>query len=331
MDSIRPHRDKVLSIPIPLMSAPKNKRTNQLRPRMCGSQYHHLMLCDQYPEYRAIRARMDREMQKMLTDPATTARLMGARRKIYTIPVVVHVIHKTAEENISDAQIKSQIAVLNADYSAKNSDKSKVPAVWKGLVGDAGVQFRLATADPKGNATTGITRTQTIVAEFGDNDAMKFRSRGGADAWPSKKYLNIWVCTLGGGLLGYAQFPGMPARTDGVVILNTAFGTSGTAAEPFNLGRTATHEVGHWLNLRHIWGDTNDCTGSDQVEDTPKAQTANTGKPTFPNVTCMNAPNGDMFMNYMDYVDDDSMYMFTSGQVARMRATLTGPRKTFAV
>ena len=146
-------------------------------------------------------------------------------------------------------------------------------------------------------------------------------------AWPANRYLNLWVCTLGGGLLGYAQFPGGPARTDGVVILNTAFGTTGTATTPFDLGRTATHEVGHWLNLRHIWGDRNDCGGTDFVTDTPNAQLPNYGKPTFPHISCNNAPNGDMFMDYMDYVDDAAMVMFTAGQVERMNATLAGPRK----
>jgi hypothetical protein len=136
------------------------------------------------------------------------------------------------------------------------------------------------------------------------------------------------VCSLGNGLLGYAQFPGGPAATDGVVILNTAFGTIGTATAPFDLGRTATHEVGHWLNLNHIWGDTNDCSGTDRVEDTPNALLPNFGKPAFPHVTCNNGPIGDMFVNYMDYVDDDTMTMFTPGQVARMHATLSGHRST---
>lgn len=313
------------------MTNPKNQRANSLRPRMCASHYHHYMLCDKFPEYRAIRAKMEQEMQSALTDPATTATLAAAKKKTYTIPVVVHVVYKTAAENISDAQIASQITVLNRDYSASNPDKVKVPAVWQGLVANVGVQFKLATKDPKGKPTAGITRTQTASDSFTDDDAVKSSATGGAKPWPSKKYLNIWVCSLGGGLLGYAQFPGMPAKTDGVVILNTAFGTTGSVQPPFDLGRTATHEIGHWLNLRHIWGDTNDCSGSDLVEDTPRALTANTGKPTFPHVTCMNAPNGDMFMNYMDYVDDDSMQMFTPGQAARMRAALAGPRKTIGI
>jgi len=120
---------------------------------------------------------------------------------------------------------------------------------------------------------------------------------------------------------------GGPELTDGVVILNTAFGTTGSAADPFNLGRTTTHEIGHFLNLRHIWGDLPNCNGDDLVDDTPGAEKPNFKKPTWPHVSCSNGPNGDMFMNYMDYVDDDSMFMFTPGQVARMQATLDGPRK----
>ena len=147
---------------------------------------------------------------------------------------------------------------------------------------------------------------------------MKKVSTGGLDAWNASKYLNLWVCNLSGGVLGYAQFPGGAAATDGVVILTTAFGKGGSAASPFNLGRTATHEVGHWLNLRHIWGDAN--CGNDLVSDTPTQQTSNYGCPSFPHVTCSNGSNGDMFMNYMDYVDDRCMYMFSTGQSTRMNA-----------
>jgi hypothetical protein len=240
--------------------------------------------------------------------------------------VVVHVVYKTAEENISDKQVSSQIAALNRDYQLKNADKSKVPQVWKGLVANVGVEFSLATKDPDGSATSGITRTQTQNDSFSTHDEVKFSAKGGIDAWDTKKYLNLWACSLGDGLLGYAQFPGGPAATDGVVILNTAFGTTGTAAAPYNLGRTATHEVGHWLNLNHIWGDTSDCSGTDHVDDTPNAQLPNYGKPAFPHVSCNNGPSGDMFMNYMDYVDDNAMVMFTHGQMARMQATLLGIR-----
>jgi hypothetical protein len=249
-----------------------------------------------------------------------------------TIPVVVHVVYNTPEQNIDDNQIRSQIDALNRDYNKKNievNDPNKVPPVWAGLVANAQIQFALVATAPDGSPTTGITRTSTTRTSFTDDDAVKSAAQGGADGWPSGKYLNIWVCNLAS-LLGYAQFPGGPPQTDGVVILYTAFGTSGTAADPFNLGRTVTHEMGHWLNLRHIWGDTEDCTGSDFVDDTPPQQLPNYGKPKFPHISCNNGPNGDMFMNYMDYVDDDTMCMFTPGQVVRMHAALAGPRNTLA-
>jgi hypothetical protein len=187
----------------------------------------------------------------------------------------------------------------------------------------------LAKQNPQGQPTTGITRTKTTQASFGVDDDVKSPATGGIAPWATKRYLNVWVCTLRGGLLGYTQFPGGPPDLDGVVILNTAFGTTGTAAVPFNKGRTATHEIGHYLNLSHIWGESRfpTCTDSDFVDDTPNQFAPNTGAPAFPQISCNNSPHGDMFMNYMDYVDDAAMFLFTKGQVARMRATLAGPRK----
>jgi hypothetical protein len=288
--------------------------------RLCGAMEVHHRLLEADPSFRLRQADLERATAQRMT-------LGEARRPgITTIPVVVHIVYNSASENISTAQVKSQISVLNKDYRAKNPDKSKVPPVWKGLVADTGIQFALATKDPNGQPTQGITRTKTTRTSFGTDDGVKSTAAGGINPWPTDHYLNIWVCTLAGGLLGYAQFPGGPQKTDGVVILNTAFGTQGSATAPFNLGRTATHEIGHWLNLRHIWGDTEDCSGSDFVADTPNAQGPNYGKPTFPHVSCNNGPNGDMFVNYMDYVDDDSMLMFTTQQVARMTAALDGPR-----
>ena len=267
--------------------------------RTCGAMIMHNLLLERHPEFRLALANLE---------AATTARLAAAAPEVFkpvTISVVAHVVYAAVADNISDQQIASQIDVLNCDYAAKNSDATKVPAVWKGLVTDPLIQFALAKRDPNGTPTNGVTRTKTTKKSFPADDSVKFAQQGGADAWPADKYLNLWVCALGGGLLGYAQFPGGPVESDGVVILNTAFGTLGTAADPFNKGRTATHEVGHWLNLRHIWGDTEDCSGSDFVDDTPNQQHPNYGKPAFPHVSCHNGPSGDMFMNYMDYVDDE--------------------------
>src|SRR6185503_11466880 len=147
----------------------------------------------------------------------------------------------------------------------------------------------------------------------------------------SSSYLNIWSGNLGGGLLGYAQFPGGPASTDGVVVLYSSVGSIASPGTlvPYNYGRSATHEVGHWLNLFHIWGDSN--CGNDQVSDTPTQQTSNFGCPNFPHVTCSNGPNGDLFMNYMDYTDDFCMNIFTSGQKSRMQALFISGGARFSI
>ncbi len=291
--------------------------------RRCGTMAVHFSLLELYPGYRKCLTQLEHAcVERRRSAPF-------ARAKPYRINVVVHVLYNNEKENISDAQIKSQIAVLNRDFRATNSDRSKTPAVWRGLVSDSQVEFVLATKDPDGKKSTGITRTRSSTTSFAiDDNVIKKTKSGGKDAWPTDRYLNIWVCALSGGILGYAQFPGGPSWSDGVVILNTAFGTSGLAKAPFNKGRTATHEVGHYLNLRHIWGDTEDCSGTDFVVDTPNAEGPNYGSPTFPKVSCSNGPNGDMFMNYMDYVDDAAMFMFTKEQTQRMQVTLDGPRKT---
>jgi hypothetical protein len=293
--------------------------------RKCGAMEVHHRLLDEYAPFRGAQADLEKRTRDRRSRQVA---FRVASPTPINIPVVVHVVWNSAAENISDAQINSQIDALNRDYSAANADKSNTAPCWSGLVTAADVQFHLARTDAKGNPTSGITRTQTTKASFTQDDSVKSTAAGGADAWPAGNYLNLWVCTLAGGVLGYAQFPGGPAATDGVVILNTAFGTVGTAAAPFNLGRTATHEVGHYFNLRHIWGDTEDCSGNDFVDDTPNAQLPNYNAPTFPHVSCDNGPNGDMFMNYMDYVDDRVMVMFTAGQVVRMQATLDGPRNS---
>jgi hypothetical protein len=291
--------------------------------RQCGTMPRHERLAEMYVSYRENQDRIERQAERSIV----SGEAQRVLETVITIPVVFHVIFRTASENISATQINSQITSLNKDFRGTNPDKSKVPAVWKGLVADVKVQFSRASVDPDGATTTGVTRTQTTRASFPSDDSMKFVGSGGAAAWPSDEYLNVWVCSLAEDL-GYAQFPGGPAATDGVVILNTGFGTTGTAKAPFNRGRTATHEIGHWLNLRHIWADTNDCSGTDFVPDTPNAKRPNYGKPKFPHVTCGNGPSGDMFMNYMDYVNDAAMVMFTLGQSLRMNATLAGPRST---
>jgi hypothetical protein len=229
------------------------------------------------------------------------------------------VIYKTAAQNISDAQILSQMEVLNNDFSNNNADGVNRPSAFANLAADVRIRFCIAQVDPNGKRTTGIIRKQTSVETFTADDAMKNSLSGGDNAWDAKKYLNIWVCNLGGRSLGYATLPGGPADKDGVVIGSDVFGTVGNVRAPFNKGRTATHEVGHWLGVKHVWGDT-DC-GDDGVDDTPRQKSYNFGAPSFPHVTeCSQTANGDMFMNYMDFSDDAVMNMFTIGQKKRMRA-----------
>ncbi len=234
-----------------------------------------------------------------------------------TIPVVVHVIYSNSQENISDAQIQSQIDVLNEDYNAANSDFSSIPSEFAGVATNADIHFTLSA----------VTRKSSSTTSWGTNDAMKHSSQGGVDAWDSSQYLNLWVCNIGGGILGYAQFPGGDPATDGVVIGPNYFGRTGYVSAPYDLGRTASHEVGHWLNLRHIWGDGR-CRQDDYVTDTPSSDRPNYGCPSYPTVHCR---SNDMTMNYMDYVDDGCMYMFTDGQNTRMRALFAagGARESF--
>jgi len=238
---------------------------------------------------------------------------------VITIPVVVHVVYNKAEQNISDAQIRSQIEALNNDYRRLNADTGLTPEIFRPLAADTRIQFQLAQQDPAGNPTFGITRKFTVKDTFTSIDSVKFKASGGTDIWNNEHYLNIWVCNLSKGLLGYSQSPGVGlAKTDGLVINYRYFGTIGTVNSPFNLGRTTTHEVGHWLNLIHIWGDSK--CGNDFVADTPIQADASSRCKPFPYPSCNNY--SDMFMNYMDYSYDACMNLFTIGQRDRMLATL---------
>ncbi|PEV84690.1 zinc metalloprotease [Bacillus thuringiensis] len=302
--------------------------------RRCATIDLHHKLLQESEQYKNARV----EIESMTNEYLNSARVQE-ERPVVKIPVVVHVVWNTEEQNISEEQVHSQIDVLNLDFRAANPDIANVPSVFKDSVSDARVEFFLATKDPNGNQTNGIARTHTTKKSFPYlDDSVKSKNTGGADAWPSDKYLNLWVCPQildedGEEILGYAQFPGGLSETDGVVIAYTCFGSTGTATKPYHLGRTATHEVGHWFNLYHIWGDDqrspNTCSGSDKVDDTPNQGKPNYERPTFPHTSCNNGPNGDMFMNFMDYVYDDTMFMFTKGQVDRIDACLAGPRSSF--
>ncbi|MEZ4936732.1 MAG: T9SS type A sorting domain-containing protein [Crocinitomicaceae bacterium] len=301
----------------------------------CLSHDHHEQMVQFDPNTAIRKQQMEDFTNQWIQNHSGNAK---SRAAIYTIPVVVHVVYNTAGQNVSDAQILTQIDVLNKDFQLMNSDSLQPSHPFWQYTANSQIEFCLASRDPQGNFTTGITRTQTQVVSFNGNGDVKFSSTGGADNWDPTQYLNLWVCDLGasGGTLGYATFPSdlqsYPAE-DGVVIHYECFGTIGTAGQgnyQYNhLGRTATHEVGHWLNLSHIWGDNQPNCGDDFVADTEPCDEPNSGYPSFPldpNNPCGTGPNGEMYMNYMDYVDDDAMVMFTFGQSQRMHAALNGPR-----
>ena len=286
--------------------------------RICGTMENLQRLIQEDPAMAVRMQQIENQTAAYVTlHPQTAGNTI---QSIVTIPVVFHVVYANASQNISDAQCQAQLNQLNLDFAKLNTDAGTVPAPFAAIAANTQIQFCMAVRDPSGNATTGIIHKSTTSSSFSTNDNIKHASTGGDDAWPAASYLNIWSGNLGGGLLGYAQFPGGTAATDGVVFLYSSIGSMlqpGTAS-PYNLGRTATHEIGHWLNLRHIWGDSN--CGNDLVGDTPIQQTSNYGCPSYPHTTCSNGSSGDMFMNYMDYTDDGCMNMFSAGQTTRMQA-----------
>ena len=293
----------------------------------CGTEAYTLQLMERHPQYKIAKKKVNSETEKWIHQHANYS-----VKTIITIPVVVHVVWKTNTQNISDSQIESQIDVLNKDYRRANIDQIMTPSIWQDIAADCEIEFCLAKIDPNGNPSNGINRVETAHGQFGMNTDIHTTSAGGANDWPNDDYLNIWVCDLGSGLLGYASPPSnFIGDGDGLVIGYRYFGTSGSVQSPYNKGRTATHEIGHWLNLDHIWG-WGSC-GNDQVSDTPTQEQENYSCPGFPSVSICddpqtqgviedNAPNGDMFMNYMDYVNDACMNMFTNGQKARMLSAI---------
>lgn len=255
-------------------------------------------------------------------------------RTAVQVQVVVHVVWKTLAENISDAQIHSQIEALNRDFNRANADL--LPAEFVPLAAQANISFCLAKLDPFGAPTTGITRTKTdldaigIAISSGQRQNIHYTSLGGQDAWPTDRYINIWVGNLAG-LYGRATLPGAAehAAEDGLVIDPQYFGMVGTVRYPHHLGRTATHEMGHYLGLHHPWGtDQGECVEDDGIMDTPPQAIAHLGCPPHPQPGCAGPA---MFMNFMDLVDDPCLLSFTAGQVAAMQKVLAGERSTLNI
>jgi hypothetical protein len=290
--------------------------TSALSQRNCGTMEYLQQEIEMSPERLQQLEAIEKHTREFLNNPDRNT------SDVIVIPVVVHVVYNTTAQNISDAQVLSQITVLNEDFRLLNANADNT---WP-QAADSEIEFCMATIDPNGNPTNGITRTFTTTTAFTTNNNVKFTASGGQDAWPAGQYLNIWVCNLAGGLLGYAQFPGGNPATDGIVCDFAYFGTIGTATPPFHLGRTATHEVGHWLNLRHIWGD-GPCGVDDFVADTPESDAPNYGCP-IGHVSCGTV---DMVQNYMDYTDDACMNLFTQGQKSRMRALFNPGGARFSI
>lgn len=244
--------------------------------------------------------------------------------EIIKIPVIVHVLYHTPDQNVTKQIIDRLLAALNRDFNKKNSDTVNTPSAFKPFATSIGFEFKLATTDPRGFGTTGIIKKYTPINYWMSDDKMKFNSTFGDNAWDSKSYLNIWICNMKD-VLGYSTFPGMDAAKDGVVISHESINAYGTTPG-INDFRTIVHEVGHWLNLQHLWGD--GYCGDDKVDDTPKQSTYTPGCPTGTRISCSNSLPGDMYMNYMDFTDDACMNMFSIGQKSRARILFEngGPR-----
>ena len=301
-------------------------------PRICATHVRHLQLLATDSAYRHNFEMMNKQITQV-----SSARLNSMVNGIIVIPVVFHVIKlASGTYNVTDAFIQAQVNQLNADFRRMNSDRGNTGTGFKDRSADCEIQFCLATRDPSGAATTGITRTDDATTSWTQATTNDFDTRiKPATVWDATRYLNVWTANLTGGLLGYAQFAGGPANSDGVVVKFSSVGSiaspNGTALLPYNKGRTATHEVGHWLNLFHISGDdaAGSCAGSDLTNDTPNQADLTYGCPMYPATdACSPTAPGIMFMNYMNYVDDNCMNAFTNDQKTRMLAVLNGLRSS---
>ncbi len=281
-----------------------------------------------------MRGESNNQFEKWMQRSIEADPMIAKSGEIFTIPVVVHVIYSNPIENISQEQILSQIEVLNADYRHLNPDTVNIQSRFRKVSTDVGIEFKLATRDPKGKPTDGIDRISMAGSPFSEkyiNEVIKPNT-----IWNTSEYLNIWVCYINNSVLGFSQFPqssgleGIPADigtifTDGVVITSAAFGTLGTVAPPFDKGRTVTHEIGHWLGLRHIWGDgLGDCAADDYCDDTPLTRNPNFGC----KIGVKGCKDTAMVENFMDYTDDKCMAMFSSDQKKRIWTVLeNSPRR----
>lgn len=292
------------------------------------------LLKKQFEANPEMEANFMRQLEEIATENRRSSR---ATQEVIYVPVVFHIIHNGdaigTGENISDAQCISQIDALNRDFNGLDPDVVNVPQVFRSLVGNARINFCLAKFDPTGNPTSGIERLQYPNATW-DEDNVIDATLKPATIWDRTKYLNIWSVRMGGtlaseGVLAYATLPfSATNNNDGIVARFNTIGTVGTLLSGIDRGKTVGHEAGHWLGLLHTWGFGPGCGDQgDFIADTPDQDDMNFGCPTFPRVSCtQSAPNGDMFMNYMDYSDDNCRNMFSVGQCTRMNDILNSNR-----
>ncbi len=255
-------------------------------------------------------------------------------RSTVTLPVVFHVVFYDDVENISDLQIRSQIDVLNRDFADASDNFYNVPEPFRILGEDSNIRFCLASTDPDGHPTNGITRTQTVVRNIGSHReingkySVHYDVDGGKNGWDPTRYINIWVAGMDG-ILGTASMPGIGApEEDGIVVDPRFVGAISLAGRsyPFDRGHTLSHEMGHYFGLYHVWGPGNGgCQEDDFVDDTPLQNGPYINCPEYPQFSC---GSSDMFMNFMDYTDDHCLALFTKGQIERMQAALTGLRSS---
>jgi hypothetical protein len=274
--------------------------------QVCGSYDYQQTIFHADPFLRSKINEIEAFIKRELPDGTWTNQQRRQHLPLITIPVVVHILYNRPDENVTDQQVAAQLRILNECFRRLQADTVNTPKRFQDIAADCDIEFKLAITDPGKRTTTGIVRKYTPVTKWEADDKMKFSAEAGDDAWDTRSYLNIWVCNLNRSL-GYASFPGGPAEKDGVVL----------SIGGFKYNETIVHETGHWLGLKHLWGDA-DC-GDDMVGDTPAQRTFTSGCPTGVRVSCNNSPAGDMYMNYMDFTSDACTNLFTEGQKERMR------------
>ena len=290
----------------------------------CNQQQHSDSIRKAFPEVTEQIFQNELELQQWIRNTSDYPQTQS----VITIPVVFHVLYATDAQNLPDDQILAQLNVLNRDFRRQNADTILTPQRFKSISADTEIEFCLATQTPDGQPTNGIIRKQTNIPNIGNTNKYYRPTQGGSQIWDPRYYMNVWICEITDTLLGFTYLPGeAQPNFDGVVLNYKVCGDKSYIPAPFNMGRTLVHEVGHWLNLQHVWGPQEGCQFDDGISDTPSQQKSNSKCPNAIVLSCNNAPNGDMWINYMDYTYDQCQTAFTYGQKNRMLGTLNTSRK----